>query len=232
VSLFAQLLRLLATNRNKKKREKMTHSLNCLTNEAEPKACTCELNGQPIKPKSAEDYEYFLNEFGRLYEEATNRLQWRGGLTALRRYSDTEDEQAQKFADTLDDLRNRIDLFGQALGNLTNANRLRLEGEPALYEYEKQLQNWHEQNRHRELFAEKPEAYTLHAIAVKKVIREAQLAKRVKWNSLENYYLAKAVYATVNGLTLDEVEEALDRHIEARQMSYTVSTKNLKMKVA
>lgn len=51
-------------------------------------------------------------------------------------------------------------------------------------------------------------------------------------NDLTNYFYAKDVYATVNGLTLDEAEKALDDYIEARQMSYTVSTKNLKMWVA
>jgi hypothetical protein len=190
------------------------------------------MNEQPIKPELAEAYETALNAYGDKYEEATSRLRWRGGLTALRRFSDTVEDQEEKFAGAIEDLRNRIVLLSEALAELQTADKHRTLGEPALYEYETALGRWHEQNRYRELYEENPEAYTLHAIAVKKVMREAEEKAGKPWNKLTNYWLTLSVYETVQGLTREESEEALTAYIESRQMSYTVSTKNLKMKVA
>lgn len=186
----------------------------------------------PVKPELAERYEEALTSFGANYEEATNRLQYRGGLSATRRWKETVEERAEIFAEAISDLERRIAIWQTALEDLKRASNLRETGEPALAEYETALQNWHEQNRHREMFEQYPELYTLHAIAIKKAMNTAEIAKGVKWSKQTRYGMEFAVYATVNGLTREEVEQAVDDYIEARQMSYTVSTKNIKMKVA
>lgn len=190
------------------------------------------VNPQPIKPAIAEAFEFRLNEYARLYEEATDRIQWRGGVSNLRRYADTDTEQAEKFLEAITELENRIALWQEALTSLRMASIGLEKGEPALYQYEQDLQKWHAKNRHYEMHEANPEEYSLHAIAVKKVICLAQEKANVKWNKRSHYWMYKDVYATVNGLTPEEVEQALDEYIQARQMSYTVSTKNLKMKVA
>ena len=190
------------------------------------------MNEQPVKPETAEAFEYHLTEYGKKYEEATSRLQWRGGQTGLARVSDSDLDEALKFEEAVTDLKNRIALLTDALGELLNAQRLRAEGQPALEAYQRDLYKLQEENRYREMNEERPELYTLHAVAVKKVMREAQAVAKVKWNKLENYWIPLAVFATVNGLTTEEADKVITDYIEARKMSYTVSTKNLKMKVA
>lgn len=190
-----------------------------------------ELAGQPIKPAIAEAFQNALVNFGVKYEEATNRLQWRGGQTLLTRPFDTEEEAEQAFTDAIADLQARIQSFTEALHELRTAKTLK-KGAVALHDYERAMYVYWDNQRNLEAFKENPEKYTLHAIAVKKVIREAQAHKKVSWSKLENYWHEKGVYATVHGLTYEQVENALDEYITAKEMSYTVSTKNLKMKVA
>lgn len=187
---------------------------------------------EPTKPETASKYEEALTSFGTNFEEATSRLSWRGGLSSLtRRWDETEENHAEKFDEVITDLTRRIAIWQTALEDLKRASNLRAEGEPALGEYNTALSDWYEQNRHRELFAANPETYTLHAIAVKKAIRKAQ-EKAGKKSHLEHYWIDAIVYGTISGLTRQEVDIALDDYIQARQVSYTLSTKNLKMKVA
>jgi hypothetical protein len=145
----------------------------------------------------------------------------------------TAEEQAEKLAEIEAYILEKLEATNktfQLLKELQTADLV--QGKHEFYECERALGTWAEQARHREAYEANPEEFTLHAIAVKKVMREAEAHAKKPWNKLTNYYWFKAVYATVQGLTLEEAEEALDRYIEARQMSYTVSTKNLKMKVA
>lgn len=189
-------------------------------------------NAPPVKSALAERYENALNAFGDKVEEATKQLRFRGGQSDLRRYGNTAEEQAEKFLDTIENIGNRVASLQSALLNLKQAERLREDGEPALFEYEHAIQKWHADNTNREIYEANPEDFTLHAIAIKKVMREAEQVAKKPWHKLTNYYYYKGIYATVKGLTADEVEQALDEYIKARQMSYTVSTKNLKMRVA
>lgn len=188
------------------------------------------MNEKPQPSQTADLFDHALKMYGDTYDQATSQVWWRGQETALRRL---DDEQAENFAQMLEDIENRITALKSAQSWLENAEALRQAGGATeLKEYETKLYKWHEENRNRQMFDENPEAYTLHAVAVKKVMREAQAQAKVKWNRLENYWLPLAVYATVNGLTSEEADKAVSDYIEARQMSYTVSTKNLKMKVA
>ena len=211
-----------------------TTLINAVTNEIKAVYVDGEKidNPEPVKSDKAEAYEKHLNAYGELYEQATNRLTWRGGTTDLNRVTDTPEEQALKYAEAVTDLEARIDLWKQALSFLKSAERLHADGGAELYEYNFAMSKWHEANRYRELYAEAPELYTVHAIAIKKAMREAEQKAGKPWSKLTNYYLQLNVYATVNGVTVPEAEQALTEYIEARQMTYTVSTKNLKMRVS
>ena len=214
-----------------------TTLINAVTNEikavyVDGEKIEAEKYPQPIKPEIAEAFETALWNYAELYEQATSRISWRGNMTNLSRFTDTPEAQAENFTEAIADLQNRIELWNKALASLRIAERDREKGAEALYGYKREMGNWHEANRYREMFELDPELYSLHAIAIKKVMREAEQAKKVKWNKLTHYFLDLAVYACVNGVTREEAEEALDGYIEARQMAYTVSTKNLRMRVS
>lgn len=188
---------------------------------------------QPVKTATAEAFEQAVQNYGDKYEEATSRAFYRGNASDIEdRYGELTAEKKAELYETLEaDILGRIVSLQEALSHLQEA-KSNLNGNAELVEYYRNFHKWAEDNRRREMFEKNPEAYTIHEIAVRLVMNEAETKAGKPWSKTTRYYEQLRVYATVNGLSVEDAETKIRMYVEARGLSYTVSTKNLRMRVA
>jgi hypothetical protein len=183
---------------------------------------------QPIKSELAERYEETKTAYREAFSTVNSSRFMRSDF-----FESDEDKRAEKLADVREYLAEKAEATARALELIEMLETAEMKkGEQELLEFQSAQWRYIDHARNLEAYEKEPERFSVHALAVLVVMRKAEEARGVKWKKLTNYYFEQDVYRSVHGVTNEEAEATFNNYIEARQMSYTVSTKNLKMRVA
>ena len=183
---------------------------------------------QPTKTELAERYEETKTAYREAFSTVNSSRFMRSDF-----FESDEEKRAEKLADVREYLAEKAEATTRSLELIETLETSEMKkGEEELLEFQHNQWRYIDYIRDLEAYEKEPERFTVHALAVLVVMRRAEEERGIKWKKLTNYYFEQGVYRSVHGVTNEEAEATFNAYIETHGMSYTVSTKNLRMRVA